>query len=133
MKMNLNDPNLTAYALGELSEPERSIMALAVADSPEAQAYVREVQEMARLLQGEFRDDLRQGAAKQLSIFPLPQEGTFFSDARWGSLGVASLLAIGGIVAAVMLSGRTDTDGLGKKPAPTGKRHTDGGVYAGGI
>ena len=36
MKVNLDDPNLTAFALGELSADDHAKMAEAVADSPEA-------------------------------------------------------------------------------------------------
>ena len=105
MSINLDDPDLTAYALGELSEPKRSAMELAVAASPEAQAHVHEVREFAALLKGEFDRHLSDGAKKPLSILPLPQEQTFWSDARWGSLAVAALLAMAAVVGAVLLSG----------------------------
>ena len=41
MKINLDDPQLTAYALDELSGAERERMKTAVASSPEAQEFVR--------------------------------------------------------------------------------------------
>ena len=43
MKINLDDPKLTAYALDELSETEKAKIAAAVSDSPEAQEFVREM------------------------------------------------------------------------------------------
>ena len=52
--MNIDDPKLTAYALGELDEPERSAIARAVAESAEAQRIVNEIQELATALKGEF-------------------------------------------------------------------------------
>jgi Ca-activated chloride channel homolog len=52
--MNLNDPILTAYALGELDEPERLAIARAVAESAEAQRIVDEIQALATALKGEF-------------------------------------------------------------------------------
>ena len=61
MKMNIDDPKLTAYALDELDEPEKSTMARAVAESPEAQQFVNETREMGGLLKSEFAADLRQG------------------------------------------------------------------------
>src|ERR1700730_17183748 len=45
MKVNLDDPNLTAFALGELSADEHAKMAEAIAGSPEAQSYVAETQQ----------------------------------------------------------------------------------------
>ena len=48
MKVNLDDPNLTAFALGELPPDDHAKMAEAIADSPEAQNYVAETQQFAR-------------------------------------------------------------------------------------
>ena len=39
-KMNVDDPKLTAYALDELDEAERSAIARATADSPEMQRFI---------------------------------------------------------------------------------------------
>ena len=105
MSINLDDPNLTAFALGELSGGDKEAMQQAVAESPEAQAFVAEIQDMAGLLKGEFRGELEHAAAKPLNILPLPQESSFWSDSRWGSLAVAALLAVGAVIAAVTLSG----------------------------
>jgi len=55
MNINPDDPALTAFALGELSGPEREAMARAVAASPEAQAQVEEIQALAGLLRRDFR------------------------------------------------------------------------------
>ena len=41
MKVNLDDPNLTAFALGELSDAERAAMEKMIAASPEAQDAAR--------------------------------------------------------------------------------------------
>lgn len=109
MKINLDDPNLTAYALGELHEPEQSEIAHAVAESPEAQEFVRETQQLSRLLGGEFHADLQRAAEKPLNIMPLPHARSFWSDARWGSLALAALLALCAVVATVVLSGSRPT------------------------
>ena len=58
MKMNLDDPKLTAYALGELGEPERSTIAGAVAESAEAQRLVDEIRGLASKLKNEFAGEL---------------------------------------------------------------------------
>jgi Ca-activated chloride channel family protein len=57
MKINLDDPNLTAFALGELPESERAAMKEAIASSPEAQQFVAETQQLARLLKSEYTAD----------------------------------------------------------------------------
>jgi hypothetical protein len=108
MKINLDDPDLTAFALGELPESKRSAMEHALAGSAEAQEFVREVQELAGMVRSEFRRELEEPAGKPSNILPLPQEQSFWSDSRWGSLAVAALLAICAVVAAVMLSGGGD-------------------------
>ena len=105
MKIDLDDPNLTAYAVGELPEPEQSRITAAVAESPEARQFVRETQQLARLLKAEFRSEFERVESKPLNIMPLPQARSFWSDARWMSVAVAALLALAAVVAAVVLSG----------------------------
>ena len=63
MKVNLDDPDLTAFALGELAPDDHAKMAQAIADSPEAQSYVAETQQLSRLLRAEYEADRRQPAA----------------------------------------------------------------------
>src|SRR5437764_3766877 len=75
MKVNLDDPNLTAFALGELSPDEHAKMAEAIADSPEAQSYVAETQQFARLLRAEYEAD------RQQPTQPISKEVARFSDA----------------------------------------------------
>src|SRR5213075_3250068 len=74
MKVNLDDPNLTAFALGELSPDDHAKMAKAIADSPDAQNYVAETHQFARLLRAEYEDDRQQPAD---TILKKPQR---FSD-----------------------------------------------------
>ena len=104
MKMNLDDPNLTAYALGELSGPARAEMETAVAQSAEAQAFVQETRQIATLLETEFASELNHAERKPLNILPLLVPRSFWSDARWMSIGVAALLAICTVIAAVSLT-----------------------------
>ncbi|MGI8437757.1 MAG: YfbK domain-containing protein [Chthoniobacterales bacterium] len=104
MKINLDDPNLTAYALGELPTTDRVEMEAAVAQSVEAQEFVRQTREVASLLRGEFAAELKRAQRKPLSILPLPSERTFWSDARWMSIGLAALLAVAAVIAAVSFS-----------------------------
>lgn len=110
MKIDKDDPKLTAYALGELPEPERSVIAHAVAASPEAQAYVAETQQLARTLRGEFQQELQEAGRKQLNIMPLPETRAGWPETRWSSLAIAAVLAIGVLVAAVVISGLRESD-----------------------
>ena len=109
MKVNLDDPNLTAFALGELSPDDHAEMAKAIADSPEAQSYVAETQQFARLLRAEYEADRQQPAD---TIVKKPQR---FSDAarieeerrsssryQWGSLAAA--FAIFAVLGALAIS-----------------------------
>ena len=106
MNINLDDPNLTAYALGELSDPTRAEMEKAVSQSAEAQAFVQETRQMAALLENEFAAELAHAARKPLNIMPLPAPRSFWSDAQWLSIGLAALLAVCAVIAAVALSPR---------------------------
>ena len=99
--MNVDDPKLTAYALDELDESERSAIARAVADSPELQRFVAETQEFARALQSEYRLELHRGLVGPGTLTAI--EG----DAFWsktGPLAIAALIAVLAVVGAVMFS-----------------------------
>lgn len=115
MNMNLDVPNLTAFALGELSGAEREAMADAVAASPEAQAQVEEIQALAGSLRRDFGLDLRHAGEKRRSILSLLEQADLWRDWRWVSLAAAALLAIFAIVGAVALSGGSSPTLLGEK------------------
>ena len=118
--MKLDDPNLTAFALDELNEPERSTMAQAVAESPEAQRFVAETRKMARSLEREFAVELQsEGVAPpsridgfaavdhtkrrtgdRRSLVNIPEEPWFWSRAR--PLALAAAVAILAILGAIV-------------------------------
>jgi Ca-activated chloride channel homolog len=109
MKVNLDDPNLTAFALGELSANDHAKMAEAIARSPEAQAYVAETQQFARLLRAEYEADRQQPAAKipeqrqRLSNVVWTEEQRRSSTRyQWGSLAAA--LAMFAVIGAVAIT-----------------------------
>src|SRR5579863_7979951 len=52
-----DDPRLTAYALGELDPTEHAAIERLLGDSPQAQAAVREIRELAGLLTTELRQE----------------------------------------------------------------------------
>jgi anti-sigma factor RsiW len=106
MKIDPDDPKLTAYALGELAGEERAVVERALAESPEARAIVGETQQLAGLLRRDYAHELQRPAGKPANIMPLPQERSFWSDARWPSITIAALLAVAFVVAAVVLGDR---------------------------
>jgi Ca-activated chloride channel family protein len=130
MNMNIDDPKLTAYALDELDEPERSTIARAVADSPEGQRFVDETRELAGALKNEFAAELEQEAATSRNggfqaadqlkrrsgdrrfLIDIRDDPWFWSIAR--PLALAAALAIFAIVGAIALGPRNRVVDLGK-------------------
>ncbi|HYY35167.1 MAG TPA: VWA domain-containing protein [Candidatus Binatia bacterium] len=97
--MNIDDPKLTAFALDELEEPERSTMARAVAESPEAQRFVDEIRELAAALKNEFAGELKTERAEPASLIDIRDDPWFWSIAR--PLAIAAVLALLAIVSGV--------------------------------
>ncbi|MGH8100233.1 MAG: hypothetical protein ACREIW_02975 [Chthoniobacterales bacterium] len=117
--MKLDDSKLTAFALDELDEPDRSAMAQAVAESPEAQRFVAETREMARALEREFAVEQSEGVVllsrnddfpavdhtqprtgDRRSLVDIPEEPWFWSRAR--PLALAAAVAIFAILGAIV-------------------------------
>ena len=57
MKTNLDDPKLTAYALGELEGGERAAVEAMLANSPEARQWVEAVRQTAQKLETELQKE----------------------------------------------------------------------------
>jgi Ca-activated chloride channel homolog len=98
--MNLDDPKLTAFALDELDEPEKSAIARAVAASPEAQRFVEETREIAHSLKSEYAAELeneKPAAPTPLTLTDIHDDPWFWSIAR--PLAIAALLAVCALVA----------------------------------
>jgi Ca-activated chloride channel family protein len=115
MKVNLDDPNLTAFALGELSAADHAKMADAVAASPDAQSYVAETQQFARLLRAEYEADRQQPAARSPFIARMEEERRASWRYQWGSLAAA--LAIFAVIAAVAFTAIQRSGTLSKRLA----------------
>ena len=110
MKVNLDDPNLTAFALGELPPTEHAKMAKAIASSPEAQSFVAETQQLSRLLRAEYEADrvspadaaARRPYQRSANIIRMDEERRSSSRYQWGSL--AAVLAIFAVLGALAVS-----------------------------
>jgi hypothetical protein len=95
--MNLDDPKLTAFALDELDEPERSTIDRAVAESPEAQRLVAETRELARALQREFM----RAAATPTNLIDIREEPLIW--ARLRPLAIAAAVALSAFAVSIFL------------------------------
>ena len=102
MKINLDDPNLTAFALGELSGAEHAAMEQAVASSPEAQEFVAETQQLSRLLKSEYAADQHLPPERSPNIIRMEEQRRLWSSTQWGSLAAA--LAIFAVIGAFAVS-----------------------------
>src|ERR1044072_4914752 len=71
--MNIDDPKLTAFALDELNEPERSVVARAVAESVEAQQLVGEIRKLSDAIKNEFATETQTDVATALGSAEEPR------------------------------------------------------------
>ncbi|MEP7014636.1 MAG: VWA domain-containing protein [Verrucomicrobiota bacterium] len=101
MKMNLDDPKLTAFALDELDEPERSAMARVIADSTEAQRVVEQTRELASALKSEYAGELKDDAPVPANLIDIRDDPWIWSKAR--PLAIAAILTICALVASVVV------------------------------
>jgi uncharacterized protein DUF3520/protein with von Willebrand factor-like domain len=99
--MNVDDPKLTAYALDELGESERSAIARATADSPEMQRFVADTQDLAGALRSQYRLELQRELIAREKLTAIHGDD-FWSQA--GPLAIAALIAVLAVVGAVVFS-----------------------------
>ncbi len=81
--MNIDDPRLTAYALGELEGAELAEIKAAVAGDEEARRFVEETRAVAGMLAG-----MRESATLKLTV---TQHGTIRAEARKAVFGYAGM------------------------------------------
>jgi uncharacterized protein DUF3520/protein with von Willebrand factor-like domain len=98
--MNIDDAKLTAYALDELDAAERSAIARAIADSPEAQRFVADTQQFAHALRSQYAFELQTELVAREKIMAIYDE-PFWSKA--GPLAIAAVLAVLAVIGAVAL------------------------------
>ena len=100
MNMNIDDPKLTAFALDELDDPEKSAIAREVEQMSEAQRVVDETRELARVLKKGFAAELNEKQVPPLSLSDIKDDPWLWGIGR--PLAIAAVLAIFGIVAGVL-------------------------------
>jgi Ca-activated chloride channel homolog len=118
MKINLDDPNLTAFALGELSGAEQAAMEQAVASSAEAQNFVAETQQLSRLLKLEYAADQHLPTERSPNIVRMEEQRRLWSSTQWGSLAAAlAIFAVVGVLAVSTIQRERGTIAQ-KSPSP---------------
>jgi Ca-activated chloride channel homolog len=110
MTMNLDDPKLTAFALDELDEAERSTIARAVAASPEAQRLVDETRALAGELKNEFAAELEKEPSLPANLIDIRDDPWFWSTA--GRLSIAAALALFTVIAGLAFWSSHNQSGL---------------------
>jgi hypothetical protein len=98
--MNTDDPKLTAYALGELDETERSTIARAIADSPEAQRFVSDTQQLAGTLRSQYASELHVESIAPAKVIVVAED-SFWS--KTGPLAIAAAVALLALIGAIVL------------------------------
>ncbi|MDQ2867131.1 MAG: von Willebrand factor type A domain-containing protein [Verrucomicrobiota bacterium] len=127
MKIDLNNPKLTAFALGELPESEQHEMKTRVAQSPEAQQFVADTRMLADALTAEFAEELRRPDERP-GVLPVPF-AQLFQERQRAVLAIAAVLITAVAISAALVrthhssreAARTDAvefwDGEPKTPA----------------
>jgi len=104
-----NDPRLTAYALGEIEGAEAEAIRAAIANDPEALAYVEDTKLAANFLSEELVKEAQPRLAvdQREKLLPTAKKSWFNA---WTAYGSAGLVAAG--VVAVVISGGVKEEAL---------------------
>ena len=102
MKINLDDPKLTAYALDELSDVEKPEMEKAIAQSPEAQAYVEQLREVSFQLKSEYDAERDAQNIHHTNIIPIAEQDRPWSPSR--RLALAAAIAFFAVIGAIAIA-----------------------------
>jgi Ca-activated chloride channel family protein len=99
MNTNLDDPKLTAYALDELSGAEKEEMETAIAASPDAQEFVRELRLLTGNLRAEYAAERELHPIAHENIVPLAEKDEPWSLSRRLALaaGIALCACLGAV------------------------------------
>ncbi len=97
----LDDPKLTAYALDELEGAEKEAVAAAVAASPAAQEFVRELRLLSGNLRAEYETERAAQPAPSPNVLPLPARDDPWSISR--RLALAATIALCACLGAIAI------------------------------
>lgn len=101
MKLHLDDPRLTAYALGELEGAEAAEFKKLLEENPEAMQFVREIQGTADLLKSEFDKEEEVPLTRSMrdNLYKISEPKKKFS---WQWLSLSGGLIAAGVVAVLI-------------------------------
>jgi Ca-activated chloride channel family protein len=120
--MNVDDPKLTAYALGELSAEEETRVAAEVANSPETERFVAETRALAQMLQGEYETERLSQPVRPVNLIDIRADRWWWTIAR--PLGIAALLAVFAMITAIAVT-TYKRNGMVALHGTDGKRFAD--------
>ena len=86
MSIDINDPRVTAYALGELAESEREAFEKRLDSCEETRRAVEEIRAVAGQLREELQQDPQQEATQQQEEDPQQEEPVALSAAQHDAL-----------------------------------------------
>jgi hypothetical protein len=112
--MNIDDPKLTAFALDELDEPERSTIAREIAQSPEAQRAVDESRELASALKNEFAAELNEKTKPRVNLSDIRDDSWFWSIGR--PLAIAAGVTLSALLSALLIGTYSRHDSVRNAP-----------------
>jgi hypothetical protein len=128
MKFDPDDPNLTAYALGELEGEERAAVEAQVAHSEEARRIVDETRAAAFVLSDELRKEANAWSLEELwrAVVAMRQRALTIRmphRSQWvrrATLALAALLVVGLSLPLILYKPNGSVPGNGSKPRPDG-------------
>src|SRR5262249_8833383 len=108
MKIDLDDPKLTAYALDELPEMEKAQIEAAVSASPEAQEFVRELRLLSGNLRAEYAAERETHVIASSNVVPLEENRRTMEPLSWLALAAAIAICAGVVAIAIGTMQRRD-------------------------
>jgi Ca-activated chloride channel family protein len=118
--MNVDDPKLTAYALGELSGEEETCVAAEVANSPEAERFVAATRELAQMLQGEYETERASEPVRPVNLIDIRGDRWFWGIAR--PLAIAAAIALFAVIGAIAIGTYNKRAGFAGMPGELASR-----------
>jgi Ca-activated chloride channel family protein len=126
--MNVDDPRLTAYALGEVGGEERAEIEKLLRASAEAQQFVDETRAFTDTLKNAYRDESAAEEKRPVNLVDIRDDPWFWSVGR--PLAIAAAIALLAIVGAVAV-GRYQRSDVAVTNVPPGQAETERVIVTG--
>lgn len=99
--MNVDDPKLTAYALDELPVEEATILRREIAASAEAEQFVAETRELAKMLRDDYEAEREAESVRPSNLIDIRGDRWFWDAGR--PLAIAAVIAVFAIIGAIAI------------------------------